>query len=68
MVTYTTLVRDRDAERPELTREEAEEMAALGFRFAEFELEEGRFRLSLPYKTAENLDRGTLTFVQQDNA
>lgn len=65
MATYTTLVRDRDAERPELTREEeAEEMAALGFRFAEFEPEEGRFRLSLPYKTAENLDRGTLTFMQ----
>lgn len=64
MPTYTTRVEDRDPDKLKLTKEEAVEMATAGFQFAEYDLEQHRFRLSIPYRTAQNLDRGTLTFVQ----
>ena len=62
MLTYTIALGDRSADRPPLTDLEAGEMAMLGFRFAEFRPETGRYRLSPNYRTLHNLDRGTLTF------
>lgn len=64
MVSYTIKIEDRELEALKLTREEAADMEAGGFRFAEFNLEQGRFRLSLPYQTVRELNRGTLTFMQ----
>jgi len=62
MLTYTIALGGRSADRPTLTDREAAEMAMLGFRFAEFRPESGRYRLSPSYRTLHNLDRGTLTF------
>ncbi len=62
MLTYTIALGDRSADRPPLTDREASDMAVLGFRFAEFRPETGRYRLSPNYRTLHNLDRGTLTF------
>jgi hypothetical protein len=64
MVSFAVKLEGRDPTKPRLRREEAVEMAALGFRFAEFDEQTERFRLSLPYKTAQNLERGVLTFMQ----
>ena len=62
MPTYTIALGQRSADRPPLTDREAADMAMLGFRFAEFRPETGRYRLSPNYRTLHNLDRGTLTF------
>ena len=62
MLTYTIALGERSADRPPLTDREAADMAMLGFRFAEFRPETGRYRLSPNYRTLHNLDRGTLTF------
>ena len=43
-------------------------MAALGFRFTEYRPETGRFRLAPAFRTWHNLDRGTLTFLQDEPA
>ena len=64
MLTYTIPLGTRDADHPALSPAEAGEMAQLGFRFSEFRHETGRYRLSPGYKTWHNLDRGTLTFLQ----
>jgi hypothetical protein len=64
MVSYTTKVGDRDSDKLKLTREEALAMAEAGFRFAEFNLEYERFRLSIPYQIAKDLMRGTVTYMQ----
>lgn len=64
MRTYTTVLGKRDLQQLELTREEARDLEAAGFRFAEYSEEASRFRLSAPYKIAQNLDRGTLTIMQ----
>ncbi len=61
MLTFTILLGDRSADRPELSLAEASEMASIGFRFAEFRPETGKFRLSPAYRTLHNLDRGTLS-------
>jgi hypothetical protein len=65
MLTFTILLGDRSADRPELSLAEASEMASIGFRFAEFRPETGKFRLSPAYRTLHNLDRGTLTFMAE---
>lgn len=64
MLTFTTELAGRDPDKPRLTPSEAEKMVTLGFRFAEYDVESERFRLSLPYRMAQNLDRDTLTFMQ----
>lgn len=64
MRTYCTVLGNRDMSKLELTRAEATEMEAAGFRFVEFNEEAGRYRLSAPYKIAQNLERGTLTIIQ----
>lgn len=68
MLTFTIALGARDADRPDLSAEEAVAMAGLGFRFSEFRHETGRYRLSPAYKTWHNLDRGTLTFLQDESA
>ena len=67
MLTYTIALGERSADRPPLTDREAADMAMLGFRFAEFRPETGRYRLSPNYRTLHNLDRGTLTFEQSES-
>ncbi len=67
MLTYTIALGERSADRPPLTDSEASDMAMLGFRFAEFRPEAGRYRLSPNYRTLHNLDRGTLTFQQSES-
>lgn len=68
MLTYTITLGARSADRPPLTDREAADMAMLGFRFAEFRPETGRYRLSPNYRTLHNLDRGTLTFEALESA
>ncbi|UXN69891.1 hypothetical protein N8A98_22230 [Devosia neptuniae] len=64
MRTYMTMLGKRDPNNLELTKEEAADLMAAGFRFAEYSEEGGKFRLSAPYRIAQNLDRGTLTIMQ----
>jgi hypothetical protein len=65
MVMHTVALEGRDPDRPHITPEEAREMAVKGFRFAEFDEAAECFKLSIPYKTAQNLERETLTFMQE---
>lgn len=67
MLTYTIALGDRSADTPDLSDHEAADMARLGFRFAEFRPEGGRYRLSPSYRTLQNFDRGTLTFQQAES-
>ncbi|UJW85110.1 hypothetical protein [Devosia sp. SL43] len=64
MLTYSTVLGKRDLRTLELTKEEAADLLAAGFRFAEYGEEGRRFRLSAPYRVAQNLDRGVLTIMQ----
>lgn len=64
MLTYSTVLGKRDLKKLELTREEAADLMAAGFKFADYNEEGGQFRLSVPYRVAHNLDRGTLTIIQ----
>ena len=64
MLTYTIALGARSADAPKLSDSEADAMARLGFRFAEFRPETGEYRLSPSYRTLQNFDRGTLTFQQ----
>ena len=66
MLTYTIALGDRSADAPKLSDSEADAMARLGFRFAEFRPETGEYRLSPSYRTLQNFDRGTLTFQQSE--
>ena len=50
MPTFTTELANRTTRELPLTLAEASQMAEAGFRFAEFEPEYGRFRLSKPYE------------------
>lgn len=68
MLTYTIHLADREADKLRFTDQEAAEMAALGFRFAEFRPETGVYRLSHAYRTLQHLERGTLTFEQAPEA
>jgi hypothetical protein len=65
MATYTTLIAGRNPDKFELKSEEASDMLAAGFKFAEFNSEQGRFRISVPCRIAHNLTRDTLTIEQK---
>lgn len=65
MVSYTTRLDGRDPAKLKLKSEEARELATAGFRFSIYDESAAEFRLSIPYSTAQDLDRGTLTFMQQ---
>ena len=65
MASFTTTLGDRANSRPlKLTRQEAQEMEAAGFRFAEYDLEHDRYRVSMPYQLIIMRDSGLVTFEQ----
>jgi hypothetical protein len=65
MASYTTVIGDRTASSSlKLTRQEAEDMQAAGLRFAEYNLEHDRYRVSMPYQVLIFRDRGLVTFEQ----
>ena len=64
MPSYTVRLEKRDPIAFKPTKDEATAMLAAGFRFAEYNEDVGQFRISIPYRTAENIDRGTLTIMQ----
>jgi hypothetical protein len=64
MLTFTTTLAGRTQREVPLTREEALRMHEQGFRFAEFNPEHNRFRLSQPYELVMIVDRGVLTIRQ----
>jgi len=61
---FTIDLRGRPAHETPLTREEAEAMWHLGFRFAIFQPGQGEFVLSIPYTTLWDMGRDRLTFRQ----
>lgn len=61
---YTIHLNGRNGLDRKLTYEEAAAMYMLGFRFSIFGPATGEFNVSRPYTTFENIDRGTLMFVQ----
>ena len=64
MPTFTTELADRTGRELPLTLAEASQMAEAGFRFAEFNPDANRFRLSKPYDLVLIPERGTLTIRQ----
>ncbi|MDB5506084.1 MAG: hypothetical protein JWR75_722 [Devosia sp.] len=64
MLTFTTELAGRTRRELPLTLKEASEMAAVGFRFAEFNLEQQRFRLSQPFEVLLVPDNNRLTISQ----
>lgn len=64
MPTFTTELANRTARELPLTLAEASQMAEAGFKFAEFEPEYGRYRLSKPYELVMIPERNTLTIRQ----
>ena len=64
MLSYTTELAGRTRRELPLTLAEASQMAEAGFRFAEFEPEYGRYRLSKPYELVIIRDTNTLTIRQ----
>jgi len=40
-------------------------MASLGFRFSIFNAEGNEFQVSVPYRVADDWERGTLIFMQE---
>lgn len=64
MVTHTIRLDGRNPDKLEIRREEAEAMAAKGFRFSIFDPSAGEFRLTIPYETARTVEGNTLTFMQ----
>ena len=64
MLSYTTTLAGRTQRELPLTRQEAESMVEAGFRFAEYNPESNRFRLSRPYELVLLPERGTLTIRQ----
>ena len=64
MLTFTTELADRNSRELPLTLAEASQMAEAGFKFAEFEPEYGRYRLSKPYELVIIRDTNTLTIRQ----
>ena len=66
MPSYTVRLEKREPAKFKPTKDEAAEMLAAGIRFAEYNEAQGQFRISIPYRTAENIDRGTLTIMQGD--
>jgi len=64
MLTFTTELTGRNTKELPLTLAEASQMAEAGFRFAEFNPEQQRFRLSKPYELVMVRDTNTLTIRQ----
>ena len=64
MRSFTTDLANRTTREPALTLAEASQMAEAGFKFAEFDPEYGRFRLSKPYELVIVSDTNTLTIRQ----
>ncbi len=64
MPTFTTELANRSTRELPLTLAEASQMAEAGFKFAEFEPEYGRYRLSKPYELVMIPERNTLTIRQ----
>ena len=64
MPSFTTELADRNRKELSLTLAEASQMAEAGFKFAEFEPEYGRYRLSRPYELVIIRDTNTLTIRQ----
>ncbi|SFZ83013.1 hypothetical protein SAMN02983003_1407 [Devosia enhydra] len=65
MLSFTTQLAGRSFRELPLTPDEALRMAEVGFRFAEFNPEAGRFRLSQPYELVIIPDRNSLTIRQE---
>ncbi len=68
MLSHTVNVGDRDPKRLPISPGEACEMYAKGFRFSVFRPGREECRLSIPYAIARDLDRGTVTFMQDEQA
>lgn len=64
MATYKTRLAGRNTREIQFTRTEAEAMFALGFRFAEYNPEEGRWRISRPFELVIQRDMDELTIQQ----
>jgi hypothetical protein len=64
MVTHTIELEGRSPDKVKIRREEAEAMAAKGFRFSIFDPGAQEFRLTIPYQTARTVEGNTLTFMQ----
>ena len=64
MATYKTRLAGRNTRELEITQAEAEEMFELGFRFAEYNPEQGRWRLSKPVELLIVRDHDELTIQQ----
>lgn len=64
MATYKTRLAGRKTRELELTQAEAEAMFELGFRFAEYNPEQGRWRLSKPVELLIVRDHDELTIRQ----
>lgn len=64
MATYKTRLAGRKTRELELTQAEAEAMFELGFRFAEYNPEQGRWRLSKPVELLIVRDHDELTILQ----
>ncbi|HEY0033942.1 MAG TPA: hypothetical protein VGB81_11815 [Devosia sp.] len=64
MLSFTTDLAGRTGRQLPLTLAEASQMAEAGFRFAEFNPEQNRFRLSQPYELVMIPGKGVLTIRQ----
>lgn len=64
MAEYTTTLEKRDPAKLRLTEKEAFEMLNKGFRFSIFDPQAEDYRISIPYRMLQNLDRGTVTLMQ----
>jgi hypothetical protein len=64
MATFTTAVAGRKPDRSALKYPEAAEMLLAGSRFAEFNPEGDRYRVSVPFRIAHNLLKDTITIRQ----
>lgn len=65
MLSYTTKLAGRKTRDLKLTPAEAEAMWDKGFRFAEYEPEQGRCRISMPFEMIILPDRDELTIRQE---
>ncbi|WP_316355485.1 hypothetical protein [Devosia sp.] len=64
MPSFTTELANRTTRELPLTLAEASQMAEAGFRFAEFNPEQNRYRISRPYELVIVPERNTLTIRQ----
>lgn len=64
MPIFTTELANRTTRELPLTLAEASQMAEAGFRFAEFNTEQNRYRISRPYELVIVPERNTLTIRQ----